>query len=136
MATFTKITIFATTLQKPKLIKLKKYKSLIAVILLTVYAFIATPIQIWHHHDVAASASNPAMQTANKATITATAADNKTINDNCQICSHHYSIYANDAEPAFEIFISCINPKEGFYALAILLAPYFNSTNKGPPALA
>ena len=98
-------------------------------------AFIATPVQWWHHHNYAVKTTS-SLQSANKAKITAPDSTNKTIEDNCQICGHHYSIYSNDAVPVFKIFSAVINPKEGFYALAIPLAPYFHSTNKGPPVVA
>ena len=115
--------------------ELRKYKQLVAVILLTVYAFIATPVQWWHHHNYAADAAS-SLQQVDAKKITAPDAENKSIKDNCQICGHHYSIYSNDDVTVFKIFASAINRKEGFYALAIPLAPYLNSTNKGPPAIA
>ena len=125
---------FCNHVTKTKLTELRKYKHLVAVVLLAVYAFIATPVQLWHHHTYPAKniAASPSFD---KEKITE-AGNNSTIEGNCQLCSHHYSIYSNEAVPAFEIFISFINSKDGFYALAILLAPYFNSTNKGPPAVA
>ena len=115
--------------------ELRKYKKIVAVVLLAAYAFIATPVQWWHHHNYG-TASTSSLQTVDAKKITAPAAENKTVKDNCQICGHHYSIYSNDDVAVFKIFSSVINPKQGFYALAIPLAPYFNSTNKGPPAVA
>ena len=106
-----------------------------AAVLLVVYAFIATPVQFWHHHNYAVKTTS-SLQSVDKAKITAPDADAKTIEDNCQICGHHYSIYSNDDVPVFKIFSAVFNPKEGFYALAIPLAPYFNSANKGPPSIA
>lgn len=135
MERLNKITIFATTLQKIKLTELRKYKHTIAVVLLAVYAFIATPVQWWHHHTYAVITTS-SLQSAGKAKIATPHSSNKTIEDNCQICGHHYSIYSNDDVSVFKIFISANNPRQGFYALAIPLAPYFNSTNKGPPAVA
>lgn len=112
--------------------ELRKYKHLIAVVLLVVYAFIATPVQLWHHHnDEATSISS--LQSNDAAKISTPDANNKTLEDNCQICGHHYSIYRSSDVFILKIFASTINPKEGLYALAIPLAPYFNSANKGPP---
>ncbi len=116
--------------------ELRKYKHAVAVILLTVYAFIATPVQFWHHQNYQGKNTSSLQPDGGAAKITAPDADNKTIGDNCQICSHHYSIYSNDAIPAFEIFISDTNSKKWFNIPTILLAPFFNFTNKGPPAVA
>jgi hypothetical protein len=115
------------------LIKNQTYNTVISALLLTLYVFIATPVQLWHHHSHEPnSAANKSATNATTITIKETGQSGETY---CQICSHHYSIYNNDAVPVFEIFTYPIHSKEGYYALAVLLAPYFNSTNKGPPAL-
>lgn len=120
---------------KNKLTELRKYKNVIAVVLLAVYAFIATPVQWWHHHNYCTVTSVSSLQSGSAVKITASNAANKIIENNCQICSHHYSIYSSDNVNSFKIFSSTCNPKDGLNAPAIPLAPYLNSTNKGPPSL-
>lgn len=117
------------------MIVVKKYKSLIAAALLTLYVFIATPVQFWHHHSYAGADTASSLKLDGTQKIFSSDSSAKALEDNCQICSHHYSIYSKDDAAGFKIFNSPANSKEGFYALAIPLAPYFNSTNKGPPAL-
>lgn len=115
--------------------ELTKYKHLVAVVLLVLYAFITTPVQFWHHHNNAATSiySLPSDDAAN---VAASYEDNKTIEDSCQICGHHYSIYSTTDVFHFKIITSVINPKQGFYAFATPFAPYFHSANKGPPTIA
>lgn len=114
---------------------LLKYKHFIAAALLVVYAFIATPVQYWHQHHYA-PACIATVQPGDATDCTVSDSSNQTIEEDCKVCSHHYSIYSNDAIAAIVFFIPIIHSKEGFYAHAIPLAPYFHSANKGPPAVA
>ena len=110
----------------------KTYKILITAFLLALYAFIATPVQLWHQHSYDQNiTTNKSVTEAKIIKETGQSAET-----NCQICSHHYSIYNKTDAILFHIPISVNNPKQGFYALSIPLEPYFNSTNKGPPSLA
>jgi hypothetical protein len=121
---------------KKKLTELRKYKPIIAAVLLVVYSFIATPVQFWHQHNYAIARTVSSLQPGDTQKIYSANNSAKTIEDNCRVCSHHYSIYSNDDVTGFKIFGTTINSKKGFYTITIQLAPYFNSTNKGPPALA
>jgi hypothetical protein len=116
---------------KNQLTQQRNYKTIIAVVLLTLYAFIATPVKLWHHHHYVAASH----QTDNTKKVT-TQESSKTIEGNCQVCSHHYSVYSDDAIAVVSRLTAVINPKEGFYAFATPLLPYFNSANKGPPGVA
>lgn len=99
---------------------------------MAVYAFIATPVQLWHHHNYDAQSISSIHPAGNKKII-ATANDKKTVENDCKICSHHYSFYSNDDITSFEILRATFNPKKGFYVLTIPVSPYFTFSNKGPP---
>lgn len=116
--------------------ELRKYKQVAAIVLLAVYAFITTPIQLWHHHDYVITAAASSLQQDNTTKISSSDSSTSTIEDNCQICRHLYSFYINDDVTVFKIFRAVINTKEGVYAHTIPLAPYFSSTDRGPPAIA
>lgn len=104
------------------------YRTWIGAFLLLTYVFIATPVHLWHQHKYI----------INHSTATGKGAvsdyDGKTVDAKCQICSHHYSVYANDTHsiieiPAVEYAIiqtPCIHsfPAE----------PYFHISGRGPPA--
>lgn len=120
---------------KNRLSAVKKYKPFAALVLIVLYAFIATPVQLWHHHKFVISAETSSLQKDDKSAQVASAAAD-TLEDNCQLCSHQYSVYGNDHVAFFELVRTVSIPREGFYALTIPSAPCFDSSNKGPPALA
>jgi len=115
--------------------KIHTYKSLIAAVLLTVYAFIATPVQLWHHHHSVANA--PAKESfgeekqASQATISQQQAE-----IDCQLCAHYDSVFSDVALLAFETPCFIFNPQKAFYSFLVPSFPYFNFFNKGPPAVA
>lgn len=113
---------------------IRKYKPFIAAVLLSAYAFIATPIQFWHHHNYAVNAKRSS-STNDKEKITFSKSSGKSVEGNCQICSHHYSTYYNDATTIFAAPLIFASIKEGFYYTSIPSTPLFNLPNKGPPAL-
>ena len=110
----------------------KRYRQLVALFLLLVYAFIATPVQLWHDHDTAKGSVQSAGQKQSSFTN-----GTKLFNDsNCPVCHHQYSTYHNDF-----IFPVVPNPCEfssqnGYYTLRFVYSPFFSFQNKGPPFLA
>jgi hypothetical protein len=96
-----------------------------------VYAFIATPVQFWHHHKYAGSIS----ASHSKEEKIVSKSEGKAVEANCQICSHHYSIYADDASTVFVIALTKEVAGESFPLQSIPAAPFFNSTGRGPPTV-
>ncbi len=125
--------IFATVLHK--MIRFKHYRTFIAAILLMVYGFIATPVQLWHHHNVS---SNTVSKKSLKENVHANLqkASVEEANEECNICSHHYSVYCNVEEIVFEMPYAIVQSKEAWMMLSMYSSPFFNFTNKGPPAIA
>lgn len=119
---------------KDKLITIKKYKQFIAILLMALYAFVATPVQLWHHHNYANPTASGSSD--NKETASFSKSTSKSAEANCQICSHQYSTYNDCTDVIFAAPVFIDNPKEGFYYNSIPLAPLFNFANKGPPAWA
>ncbi len=117
-----------------KLIKEKKYNIGIATLLLVVYAFIATPVQLWHHH---AYVANQSFKTTDKKDVSNiyTSAQQTIADANCAVCSHVYPAYSFVPNISFETSFFVLQPKIAFYILAIPFSPLLNSTNKGPPTL-
>lgn len=82
---------FATILQ---LMNLRAtHKRLISAFLIALYAFIVTPTQWWHHHEIILQAASTPIA---KKTGPFSIVDNATANT-CKICSHHYSFFDKDA---------------------------------------
>lgn len=109
-----------------------KYRQIIVVLFLGLYAFIITPVQLWHRHDCY---KGEISKNSRKET-TVLQAINKSIDTNCNICSHHYSVYNSTDAIILNLSVFPFNPAKGLDTLAIPSAPYLNSTNKGPPAIA
>jgi hypothetical protein len=94
-----------------------------------VYAFIATPVQFWHHHKSPASiciSDTKEEKTISKST-------GKTVEMNCQICSHHYSVYTGGTPTVFEIAVTVAVANESFSLQSIPAAPFFHFAGRGPP---
>jgi hypothetical protein len=96
-----------------------------------VYAFIATPVQFWHHHKSAASICT----SDSKQEKTVSKSEGKTVEANCQICSHHYSVYADDASRVFVIALPNKVVNESFPLQCIPTASFFNFSGRGPPTV-
>ncbi len=118
---------------KDKLTTIKKYKQFIAILLMALYAFVATPVQLWHHHNyanIAASGSSNKEETAAFSKSTGKSAES-----NCKVCSHQYSTYNDGATVKFAAPLFIDKAKQGFYYTSIPSTPLHNFSNKGPPAL-
>jgi hypothetical protein len=110
----------------------KRYKTYISVLLLALYAFIATPVQLWHHHVYAASSAS----SNSKEETSVTKSPAKKFDTNCKICSHHYSVAANDAVTVYFPPVTFCNTVIDPYLLNKIANPVYGQSNKGPPAIA
>jgi hypothetical protein len=113
--------------------RISTYKQILAIALLAVYAFIATPIQYWHHHHKTSSSKSTSSLEDQKEIR----ASNSSINynsDDCQICSHQYSVYANTEISLLAGTNQNDFIRKGPYQFTIPLSSCYLSINKGPPA--
>jgi hypothetical protein len=110
----------------------RRYKTYISAFLLALYAFIATPVQFWHHH--AYPVSSTTSNSKEKTSVTKSPAN--IFDSNCKICSHHYSVAANDAVTVYFSPIIFFNTLSVFYLLKKIANPGYGQSNKGPPAIA
>lgn len=101
---------------------------------MALYAFVATPVQFWHHHNYAAQTTVSGSSEKKEAT-SLSKSTGKSVEGNCQICSHQYSTYNDGSTVIFAAPVFIANAKEGFYFRVISSVPLFNLANKGPPAL-
>ncbi len=111
-----------------------KYKKSIAVVLLALYAFIATPVQLWHHHNC----DNDAVFSikTNEAKSNFFEKDNvKKSLHNCDICAHQYAAYHNDiATPKLQYFTFSFKITTPYFLKNLVFFSHIQA-NKGPPAL-
>lgn len=110
------------------------YKKAFGAILLALYVFITTPVQVWHghyHHSVTASKS---VTLENQEAFTQQA--NDSIDASCNICDHHYSVYVDDAISIIQATLSNPLAEEANLISTIPSTPDFCFSNKGPPAAA
>jgi hypothetical protein len=117
------------------LTRIRKYKTIITAVFLTVYAFIATPVQLWHHHDYKVN-TDSVKSAKEKCELTVFTSVEQPTDANCKVCSHHYSMYHHDATIELEISPLILTLKTGCYFFSIPSASLLNSSNKGPPSAA
>ena len=113
------------------LLRLKtNHKTIITAYLLTLYAFIATPVSYWHHHNSNCDNNETELHLQMvKKTPFAT-------NDNCKICAHPYSIANNDAITIYFLSINHFTSCDTFLQINDITNLGYSRTNKGPPAIA
>lgn len=88
------------------------------------YIFIATPVQLWHHHKV----SN---QKAGALKISTATVETKS--EDCKICQHTYAAYIND-DVCFSFAINNIFSDNGsFFEPVYPEVDLYNISNKSPP---
>ncbi|MFT3750204.1 MAG: hypothetical protein QM768_17945 [Agriterribacter sp.] len=109
----------------------RKYRQLTAVLLLLMYAFITTPVQLWHHHD---PAKDPVGSIDQKQSIFANSHQFFS-EGNCSICHHQYSTYHDDVILPVVPDLCEFSSQNGRYTRAFIYAPSFSFQNKGPPLL-
>ncbi len=124
--------IFATTLQKLNITR--KYKTFINAFLLAVYAFIATPVQIWHHHNYDTKTISE-KSSREKQLASFSKFSQQSVDANCQMCYHHYSIFIDAEIVSLEAPFIFAQSVEHYYVFFIPPSPFLHFSNKGPPAL-
>jgi len=97
---------------------------------LSLYAFMATPVSYWHHHNNNCDKTETEQhsQVIKKSTLATDA--------NCKICSHHYSIGNNDAITIYISSVSFFTSYNTFFFINTITNPGYSQSNKGPPAIA
>ncbi|WP_332732614.1 hypothetical protein [Flavihumibacter sp.] len=113
----------------------KKYRQFIAIILMALYAFVATPVQFWHHHKDEQQSGVTRQAEKNDAESLSSSAG-KSLEGNCETCSHKFSSYNEGATIIFAAPVFYPVLKAGFYYSLVPSSPLFRLSNKGPPALA
>jgi hypothetical protein len=112
------------------------YKRTLAAIFLALYIFIATPVQLWHQHNYSTNAkSYSRTNNNNAATLAASQSADKSITEDCLICSHHYSVFIDDPVTVFVSAPEFSVPKYSGYCVPAPSFPVLSRSNKGPPAL-
>lgn len=110
------------------LLRLKRnHKTILTAFLLTLYAFIATPVSYWHHHKSTCEKDN----TEHHSNIIKKSIANSEAN--CKICSHHYSVSANDAITVYFSPVTFITTISDFNLLKKVANHGYRQSNKGPP---
>ena len=98
---------------------------------MALYAFVATPVQYWHHHTIHA-AKQTHHQTSQHDLLLQ---DDGSLQDvNCPVCSHKYSTYSEIEIIAFEPCSYVALTQPGAYLLSYVTSPLLLLSNKGPPA--
>jgi hypothetical protein len=101
---------------------------------LVIYAFIATPVQLWHQHDFESIAVTEKTSKKKHSTILSAYSPNAA-DTNCQICSNHYSIFIDVKIARLENPFIVSQSLEQFYVFSIPSSPVLDFSNKGPPSL-
>ncbi|MFT3948184.1 MAG: hypothetical protein QM763_14535 [Agriterribacter sp.] len=106
----------------------KRYRQLTAVLLLAMYAFIATPVQLWHHHDSEKHITDAGIKTSFVSKIANAASE-----ANCLICHHQYSVYNDDIIIPLIAAVTEFSLQNGYYIAELVHFIALPSQNKGPP---
>jgi hypothetical protein len=109
------------------------YRHLLATFLLALYAFIATPVQLWHHHQYPVKVVKTTPSNAKSDTVAA--GTGISLETDCAVCSHKYSSYNDEVLAPYETSLTVIAVKNGCYSLQQVTASPASLLNKGPPAL-
>ena len=128
------ISYICIIVSKNELNKNRKYNPFISILLLALYAFVATPIQSWHQHEYAATSSNSSSE--QKQSVSIASAPSQSAEEDCQICSHQYSSCDSIGSILFSAPSFGLTSKEGHYYHSVSPSPLFSFSNKGPPVLA
>jgi hypothetical protein len=110
------------------------YKYWIGAFLLALYTFVATPVQLWHHH-ANAHAANQISSIENSQQDIFSQGNGSQQDADCPVCSHKYAAYTDVAIVSFESTIHIAGAKNGLYQLPAVTAPSFPLPNKGPPVV-
>lgn len=108
---------------------IRKYRNCTAAILLMLYAFIATPVQLWHHHH-----HSKDLQVISAKNIVVSKNANSTSEANCPICQHQYSIYNDDVISIAIQSVIILLSKQEHYNQQTISSFIFAFSNKGPPS--
>ncbi len=111
----------------------RTYKYLSGAFLLALYAFLATPVQYWHHHKTIYVAKQTHASDSQQHFLFQ--GDGPQQDANCQVCSHKYSAYSEIAILAFNPGHHVTGAQFGYYQLPAVTAPSFPLPNKGPPVV-
>lgn len=112
-----------------KMNSIKQYRRCVTVVLLLLYAFIATPVQLWHHHDVVKQSGEPGFGVLD----TFTPSTDTISEGNCLICHHQYSVYNNDVIIPAIIEVAFFSSQDGYCMPKMIHIPSFSFQNRGPP---
>jgi hypothetical protein len=104
------------------------YRRLATIFLLVVTVFIATPVEIWHHHNKVCLNN-----ILDKTQIAISESYNASLEGKCLICSHQYSSFTDDAFTSDIHAMSDAVMNNGHYGISALYTCVFLSSNKGPP---
>lgn len=108
----------------------KKYTQTLAIFLLALYAFVATPTAIWHAH---------ATQKTHTSFVDSAGSfsddDMNNFSEDCSVCGHHYAIYTNDTTVYSSPFHNFFVNKQVDFPSSLRSYPQYTHSNKGPPVL-
>ena len=108
-----------------------KHKQFFAIMMLVIYCFVATPIQLWHDHNYSNIESS--FNSDKKNQVSESKSAGSIVEENCKICSHQYSSYEAGAVVLLKTPLNISSPNNSVYYNFLPLSPVFNFTNKGPP---
>ena len=108
-----------------------KLKQLFAIMMLVIYCFVATPIQLWHDHNYSNIESSFNSDKENQVSESKSAG--RIVEENCKICSHQYSSYEAGAVVLLKTPLNISSTNDSVYYYFLPPSPIFNFTNKGPP---
>lgn len=92
------------------------------------YLFITTPVSVYHHH----SGSKDAGPGPDKGE-SAFKSDGESMDDECRICSYHFSVYSGDAAILIEIFAPFTEAIEALHLQPVELYAFSGIPGRGPP---
>lgn len=101
------------------------------MVLLAVYAFVATPVQFWHSHSHTSLQSVDINEFGNQDEFSNVSYDSS--ESYCQVCAHHYSVYSEDTCFIVPEVLTETHLPEGEFTCSFPVTPIRGFSNKGPP---
>lgn len=108
-----------------------KHNQFIAILMLVIYGFVATPVQLWHDHDN--SDIENSFNNGKQNQLSESKSAGGAVEKNCKICSHQYSNHEAGAVVLFKVPFVMSSSDDCVYYNFLPASPIFDFSNKGPP---
>jgi hypothetical protein len=107
----------------------QSYRRIVSAFLVVIYLLVIAPVQVWHSHSTEQSSH---IEFGGKETLAF--AEQASNSNDCEVCSHHYSIHFEELPQLPENFTANFARQYADVVQYLHCNQLYLSANKGPPA--